>query len=280
MPGVEWPQIRNVALVGRDVLADFGLAGWPKTSGSRGIHIYVRIPPRWAFADVRRAAVAVAREMERRAPELATSKWWKEERHGVFVDYNQNAKDRTVASAYSLRPLPDARVSAPLTWDEVPTCDPADVHRRDGAGAVRADRRPLGGMDEAAGPWTALLELRPGTRRRPARRAVAAPLRKQTGEAARVQPSKRRTGSGGAGTRGSGRGWRGKVESGGTGARAGRDAWRSTMPRRGGAAETKKEAMAAWSAGRPGSRRRPLMEPAERADRRDARRSSVWYGSG
>jgi Predicted eukaryotic-type DNA primase len=104
----EWPQIRDVAMVARDVLADFGLVGWPKTSGSRGIHIYARIEPRWEFGEVRRAAVAVAREIERRAPEIATSKWWKEERHGVFVDYNQNAKDRTVASAYSLRPVPES----------------------------------------------------------------------------------------------------------------------------------------------------------------------------
>src|SRR5690349_22216134 len=126
VPGVEWPQIRDVALVARDVLADFGLTGWPKTSGSRGMHIYARIHPRWEFGDVRRAAVAVAREIERRAPELATSKWWKEERHGVFVDYNQNAKDRTVAAAYSVRPTPEARVSAPLTWDEIDTCDPRE----------------------------------------------------------------------------------------------------------------------------------------------------------
>ena len=125
VPGIEWPQIVAVALVSRSVLADFGLTGWAKTSGSRGMHIYARIEPRWSFTDVRRAAVAVAREIERRAPDLATSKWWKEERHGVFVDYNQNAKDRTVASAYSVRPLPDARVSMPLRWDEVPSCDPS-----------------------------------------------------------------------------------------------------------------------------------------------------------
>src|SRR5207253_1128185 len=126
VPGVQWPQIRDVAMVARDVLADYGLVGWPKTSGSRGMHIYARIEPRWEFGEVRSAAVAVAREIERRAPEIATSKWWKEERHGVFVDYNQNAKDRTVASAYSLRPVPDVRVSTPLTWDEVPSCDPAE----------------------------------------------------------------------------------------------------------------------------------------------------------
>src|ERR1700685_4386351 len=122
VPGVDWAQITRVALVARDVLTDFGLTGWPKTSGSRGMHVYARIEPRWTFAEVRRAAVALAREIERRAPQDATAKWWKEERHGVFVDYNQNAKDRTVASAYSVRPTPDARVSAPLAWDEVPDC--------------------------------------------------------------------------------------------------------------------------------------------------------------
>src|ERR671923_960489 len=122
VPGVPWSQIRDVALVTRDTLDDFGLSGWPKTSGSRGFHIYCRIEPRWTFPEVRRAALAVAREVERRAPEKATSRWWKEERQGVFLDYNQNAKDRTIASAYSVRPLPDARVSAPLSWDEVPDC--------------------------------------------------------------------------------------------------------------------------------------------------------------
>src|SRR5437660_7123847 len=117
VPGVSWSQIREVALVSREVLNDFGLVGWPKTSGSRGIHIYCRIETRWSFPEVRRAAVALAREVERRAPDIATSRWWKEERHGVFLDYNQNAKDRTVASAYSVRPTADARVSTPLTWD-------------------------------------------------------------------------------------------------------------------------------------------------------------------
>src|SRR6266404_2782569 len=125
MPGVTWQRIVDVALVAREVLEDHGLTGWPKTSGSRGFHIYARIPPRWTFPEVRRAAVALAREVERRAPEIATSKWWKEERHGVFVDYNQNAKDHTTASAYSVRPGADARVSTPLRWDEVPDCDPA-----------------------------------------------------------------------------------------------------------------------------------------------------------
>src|SRR5262245_18040465 len=123
--GVSWPQVREVALVTRGVLEDFGLTGWPKTSGSRGFHVFCRIERRWTFPEVRRAAVALAREVERRAPHLATSKWWKEERHGVFVDYNQNARDHTTASAYSVRPTPDARVSAPLLWDEVPGCEPA-----------------------------------------------------------------------------------------------------------------------------------------------------------
>ena len=200
VPGIEWPQIRDVALVARDVLADFGLTGWPKTSGSRGIHIYARIQPRWEFGEVRRAAVAVAREIERRAPELATSKWWKEERHGVFVDYNQNAKDRTVASAYSIRPVPDARVSAPLTWAEVPSCDPADYTIGTVPARFAAIGDPWAEMDEAAGSLDGLLEL--------AARDEAAGLpdapwpphyEKQTGEAPRVQPSKRRSaGSGSA----------------------------------------------------------------------------------
>src|SRR5213593_4007429 len=126
VPGVTWDQIREVAGVVRATLDDFKLIGWPKTSGSRGMHVYVRIERKWTFGEVRRAALAFAREVERRAPDLATSKWWKEERHGVFLDYNQNAKDRTVASAYSVRPTPDARVSAPLSWDEIDVCAPED----------------------------------------------------------------------------------------------------------------------------------------------------------
>lgn len=125
MPGVEWPQIVDVAAVAREVLEDYGLTPWPKTSGSRGFHIYARIAPQWTFRQVRLAAQTVAREVERRAPDLATARWWKEERQGVFVDFNQNAKDRTVASAYSVRATPDARVSTPLHWDEVAGCDPA-----------------------------------------------------------------------------------------------------------------------------------------------------------
>src|SRR5438105_10823538 len=123
VPGIQWSQIRDVALVARESLDAVGLVGWPKTSGSRGIHINVRIEPRWTYGEVRRAALAVARDVEERAPSIATSKWWKEERHGVFLDYNQNAKDRTVASAYSVRPTPDARVSMPLRWEEVPTAE-------------------------------------------------------------------------------------------------------------------------------------------------------------
>ena len=125
VPGVPWQQIIDVALVTRDVLADMGLVGWPKTSGSRGVHVWVRIEPRWPFEVVRRAALALAREVERRAPEIATSKWWKEERHGVFLDYNQNARDRTTSNAYSVRPTPDARVSMPLSWEDLATSDPA-----------------------------------------------------------------------------------------------------------------------------------------------------------
>jgi bifunctional non-homologous end joining protein LigD len=194
VPGVEWAQITRVALVAREVLADLGLTGWPKTSGSRGMHVYARIEPRWTFSDVRRAAVALAREIERRAPQDATSRWWKEERHGVFVDYNQNAKDRTVASAYSVRPTPDARVSAPLAWDEVPDCRLEDF-TIDTVPQRYAELGDLAaGIDAAAGSLEPLLEL--------AARDEAAGLpdapwpphfTKQAGEAPRVQPSKRRT---------------------------------------------------------------------------------------
>ena len=143
----------------RDALASVGLVGWPKTSGSRGIHINVRIEPRWTFPEVRRAALALARDVERRAPGMATSKWWKEERHGVFLDYNQNAKDRTVASAYSVRPLPDARVSTPLTWEEVPTVE-AEAFTIDTVPVRFATvGDPAAGIDEAVGSLEALLEL-------------------------------------------------------------------------------------------------------------------------
>jgi len=193
VPGVPWSQIRDVALVTRNVLNDFGLVGWPKTSGSRGMHIYCRIQPRWTFPEVRRAAVALAREVERRAPEIATSRWWKEERHGVFLDYNQNAKDRTVASAYSVRPTADARASTPLSWDEVPTCEAeaftlATVPRRF---AEMGD--PSKGIDEAVGSLEALLEL---SAQHEAAGFGDAPwpphFQKQAGEPARVQLSRRR----------------------------------------------------------------------------------------
>ncbi len=193
VPGVDWAQIIRVALVAREVLADLGLTGWPKTSGSRGMHIYARIEPRWVFSEVRRAAVALAREVERRAPQDATSRWWKEERHGVFVDYNQNAKDRTIASAYSVRPTPDARVSAPLTWAEVPDCRPEEF-TIDTMPARFAALGDVGaGIDAAVGSLGPLLDL--------AARDEAAGLPdapwpphfiKQAGEQPRVQPSKRR----------------------------------------------------------------------------------------
>jgi len=194
-PGVSWADIRTVALVAREALDAVGLVGWPKTSGSRGIHINVRIEPRWTFQEVRRAALALARDVERRAPELATSKWWKEERHGVFLDYNQNAKDRTVASAYSVRATPDARVSMPLGWAEVP-----DVVAEDFTLATvpplfaeRGDRHV--GIDDAAGSLEALLEL---SARHEAEGLGDAPwpphYRKQDDEPPRVQPSKRRVG--------------------------------------------------------------------------------------
>ncbi len=159
VPGVDWGQIVEVALVVRDVLADHGLTGWPKTSGSRGFHIYARIEPRWSFAEVRRAAETVAREVEYRAPDLATSKWWKEERHGVFVDFNQNAKDRTVASAYSVRPTPDARVSTPLAWAEVPGCRPEDYTLAAVLDRYAAIGDPWAGIDDTPGSLAALLEL-------------------------------------------------------------------------------------------------------------------------
>ncbi len=193
VPGVEWPQIRDVAMVAKESLEAVGLVGWPKTSGSRGIHINVRISPDWTYPEVRRAALALARDVERRAPAIATSKWWKEERHGVFLDYNQNAKDRTVASAYSVRPLPDARVSTPLTWAELPTCDAAafTVHTVPARYASIGD--PGAGIDDAVGSLEALLEL---SRRDEAEGLGDAPwppnYRKQEGEPPRVQPSKQR----------------------------------------------------------------------------------------
>jgi DNA ligase D-like protein (predicted polymerase) len=192
-PGVPWSAVREVALVVREVLSDHGLTGWPKTSGSRGIHVYARIERRWGFSEVRRAALALAREVERRTPSLATSKWWKEERHGVFLDYNQNAKDRTVASVYSVRPVPDARVSAPMEWSEVPDAELGDftvtsmLDRYARLGDVGA------GIDDAVGSLEGLLDL---SARDEATGLGDAPwppnYAKQPGEPPRVQPSKRR----------------------------------------------------------------------------------------
>jgi DNA ligase D-like protein (predicted polymerase) len=193
VPGVPWSQVRQVALVTKEALDAVGLVGWPKTSGSRGIHINVRIEPRWTYPEVRRAALALARDVEQRAPSIATSKWWKEERHGVFLDYNQNAKDRTVASAYSIRPLPDARASMPLRWDEV-----ADVVAEDftvaTVPALYADRGDAGaGIDEAAGSLEGLLELSKRHEREGLGDAPWPPnYAKQAGEPPRVQPSRMR----------------------------------------------------------------------------------------
>jgi len=193
VPGIKWPQVRAVAHVVRAVLQDMGLVGWPKTSGSRGMHIYVRIERRWSFDEGRRSALALAREVERRAPDLATSKWWKEERHGVFVDYNQNAKDRTIASAYSVRPRPEATVSAPLDWAEVDSADPADftLGTMPKRFAKIGDRHAK--IDEHAGSLEKLLELSARQEREGQGDAPWPPhYRKQPDEPPRVQPSKSR----------------------------------------------------------------------------------------
>jgi DNA ligase D-like protein (predicted polymerase) len=191
VPGIAWPQVRDVARIVRATLDEFRLVGWPKTSGSRGMHVYVRIERKWSFTEVRRAALALAREVERRAPGLATSKWWKEERQGVFLDYNQNAKDRTVAGAYSVRATPDARVSAPLTWDEVESCDPRDFtlatmparFAKVGDRHADIDRRPCS--------LAALLELSARHERDGLGDAPWPPqYKKQPGEPPRVQPSR------------------------------------------------------------------------------------------
>jgi bifunctional non-homologous end joining protein LigD len=192
VPGVEWPQIREVAMVARQVLIDHKLVGWPKTSGSRGIHVYVRVERRWGFSDVRKAALAIAREVERRAPEIATSKWWKEERHGVFLDYNQNAKDRTVASAYSVRPTPDARVSAPVTWAELADADPAAFTLATMPARWAKVGDPSKGIDEAVGDLTSLLELADRFERDEGDAPWPPHYAKQPGEPPRVQPSKRK----------------------------------------------------------------------------------------
>ena len=193
-PGVPWEDVRRVAAEARSLLDDVGLRGWPKTSGSRGMHVNVRIHPRWSFTEVRRAALAFSREIERRAPTLATSKWWKEERRGVFLDYNQNAKDRTTCSAYSVRPLPDARVSAPLEWSEIADCEPSDFTVATMPARFASLGDPHAAMDRHAGDLDLLLEMA-------ARDEVAglgdAPwpphFRKMEGEGRRVAPSRARS---------------------------------------------------------------------------------------
>ncbi|MGH2699829.1 MAG: non-homologous end-joining DNA ligase [Actinomycetota bacterium] len=191
--GVQWPQVQEVALVTQQTLEDHGLVGWPKTSGSRGLHIYCRIERRWGFSEVRRATVALAREVERRAPQLASSKWWKEERHGVFLDYNQNAKDRTIASAYSLRPTPDARVSTPVHWEEVADLEPEAFTIDTVPERITALGDPSEGIDEEFGSLEALLELAARDEASGLEDAPWPPhFAKQEGEAPRVQPSKRK----------------------------------------------------------------------------------------
>src|SRR5215831_14302877 len=194
VPGVSWADVCRVALEVRALLEELGLRGWPKTSGSRGMHVNVRIQPRWTFNEVRRAAVALSRAVERRAPAVASSKWWKEERHGVFLDYNQNAKDRTTCSAYSVRPLSDARVSTPLDWSEVPDCDPADFTMFTVPKRFAQIGDPHAGMNDTPGSLEKLLEM--------AEKDEAAGLgdapwpphfRKMEGEAPRVAPSRARS---------------------------------------------------------------------------------------
>jgi bifunctional non-homologous end joining protein LigD len=191
VPGVKWQQVRDVAHVVHSTLKDLNLVGWPKTSGKRGLHVYVRIEKRWSFDEVRRAALALAREVERRAPSIASSKWWKEERHGVFVDYNQNAKDRTVAAAYSVRPTETATVSAPLAWDEVASAEPGDFTLPTMPGRFQKLGDVHKAIDDRPGSLEALLELfeKQGLGDAP----WPPHYKKQAGEPARVQPSRKRT---------------------------------------------------------------------------------------
>jgi bifunctional non-homologous end joining protein LigD len=190
-PGVDWTDVRQVALEVKQLLEELGLRGWPKTSGSRGMHVNVRIEPRWTFSEVRRAALALSRAVERRVPALASSKWWKEERHGVFLDYNQNAKDRTTCSAYSVRPLPDARVSAPLHWHEVPESNPADFTVLTMPARFAEIGDPHASMDAEAGSLEPLLELAAKDESAGLGDAPWPPhFRKMEGEAPRVAPSR------------------------------------------------------------------------------------------
>lgn len=196
-PGVAWEDVRQVALEVKSLLEEVGLCGWPKTSGSRGIHVNVRIEPRWSFSEVRRAALALSRAVERRAPALASSKWWKEERHGVFLDYNQNAKDRTTCSAYSVRPLPDARVSAPLHWHEVADCEPADFTVLTVPKRFAEIGDPHAAMDSSPGSLDGLLELAASDEAGGLGDAPWPPhFRKMEGEAPRVAPSRARSAAG------------------------------------------------------------------------------------
>ena len=195
-PGVAWENVRKVALEVKAFLEEVGLQGWPKTSGSRGMHVNVRIHSRWTFEEVRRAAVTLSRAVERRVPMLASSKWWKEERHGVFLDYNQNAKDRTTCSAYSVRPLPDGRVSAPLEWSEVPDCDPADFTVLTVPSRFARVGDPHAAMDTAAGSLEKLLDLAAQDEAAGLGDAPWPPhFRKMTGEGRRVAPSRARSGA-------------------------------------------------------------------------------------
>ena len=226
-PGVSWADVRHVAMEVKALLEELGLRGWPKTSGSRGMHVNVRIEPRWTFTEVRRAALAFSREVERRAPALATSKWWKEERHGVFLDYNQNAKDRTTCSAYSVRPLPDARVSTPLDWDEVPDCEPADFTVFTVPERFAAIGDPHAGMDDAAGLARAAAGARRERRDGGSRRCALAAALSQDG----------RRGVAGRAVRARSRGCQEAV------ARRCRSSWSRTH-------RTRKPRWLAWSAGR------------------------------
>jgi DNA ligase D-like protein (predicted polymerase) len=193
-PGVEWNDVRRVALEVNALLGELGLHGWPKTSGSRGMHVNVRIEPRWTFVEVRRAALALSRAVERRVPALASSKWWKEERHGVFLDYNQNAKDRTTCSAYSVRPLPDARVSTPLYWHEVPDCEPSDFTVLTVPKRFTELGDPHAGMDAVSGSLEKLLEVAANDEAAGLGDAPWPPhFRKMEGEAPRVTPSRARS---------------------------------------------------------------------------------------
>ncbi len=203
-PGTTWDEVRHVTLIVRDVLDEYGLRGWPKTSGTRGMHVNVRIGRRWSFTQVRRAALALAREVERRAPDHATSKWWKEERRGVFLDYNQNAKDRTIASAWSIRPTPDARVSMPLAWKEVADCDPAAFTLTTAPRRFVERGDASAGIDAAAGSLDTLLELSAAQEAAGLGDAPWPPhYKKQADEPPRVAPSRRK--AAGAGEKGSGR---------------------------------------------------------------------------